>query len=453
VRQIVRENLFADAEALTLMTVWIVCTGEVLPIDPGNQRPLRAGMLCSELRNRGHEVVWWASTFSHATKQLRYTRNTAVAVNPGMRLKLLHGRAYGTNVSWRRLENHFEVSRQFRREAGHEPPPDVILCAWPTIELGLECVRYGRMHEVPVVLDVRDLWPDIFLDAAPRSLRHLAKFALAPYFRAARTAFRGCTAIVASSETYLKWGLVNASRARTDADAVFELGYQEPSFPPAELEDANESLRLLGIDETRAICWFLGTFGDTYDLQPVLGAARILHATADSKVQIVLSGDGDRRAHWENLARGLDNVIFTGWLNGPRIASMMKIARVGLAAYRKDAPQSLPNKIFEYMAAGIPILSCLSGECVDFLRVHDCGLSYEPGDVRTLLAGLQALTLEEDYRKRLGANALTAFRQHYSAHKLYGRMAGHLERFSDASRPMAEVLAGRMPAPPVAANS
>jgi glycosyltransferase involved in cell wall biosynthesis len=416
------------------MIAWIVCTGEVLPIDRGNQRPLRAGMLCSELRKRGHAVTWWASTFSHAAKQLRYSRTTAISATEGVQLNLLHGAAYRNNVSFGRLKNHFQLAREFRRETGQVPAPDVILCAWPTIELGLECVRYGQNHGVPVVLDIRDLWPDIFLDVAPRPLRSLARFALSPYFRAMRAALRGCTAIVGSSEAYLKWGLENGRRARTEADAVFELGYQEPAFSECELREASESLRSLGVDETRTICWFLGTFGDTYDLQPVLDAARILNVTANSKIQIVLSGAGDRRKHWENQSRGLNNVIFTGWLNGPGIASMMKMARVGLAAYRKNAPQSLPNKLFEYMAAGIPIVSSLSGECVDFLRAHDCGLSYKSGDVSTLLASLHVLTSNEDYRQRLGANAHRAFRRHYSASQLYGRMARHLEQVSAASR-------------------
>ena len=415
------------------MTAWIVCTGEVLPIDPGNQRPLRAGMLCSELRNRGHQVTWWASTFSHATKQLRYPRTTAVVVKPGMQLNLLHGRSYRTNVSFRRLENHFEVARDLRRRAENVPAPDVILCAWPTIELGVECVRYGLRHGVPVALDIRDLWPDMFLDAAPRPLRSLARFALSPYFRASREAFQGCSAIIGSSEEYLKWGLDNARRARSESDAVFELGYQEPAYRESELQDASESLRSLGVDATRSICWFLGTFGDTYDLRPVLASARTLQAAGNRSVQFVLSGDGDRRKHWQNRARGLDNVIFTGWLNGSGIASMMKMAKVGLAAYRKGAPQSLPNKIFEYMAAGIPILSSLSGECVDFLRAHDCGLSYTPGDGSALLAYLHVLTSNESYRQGLGANALKAFRKYYSAPELYGRMAGHLERLTVAA--------------------
>ena len=320
--------------------------------------------------------------------------------------------------------------------------PDVILCAWPTIELGLESVRYGKARGVPVVLDIRDLWPDLFLDAAPRLLRPLARMALHPYFVATRVAFANCSALIGVSEGYLKWGLRKAGRDKTDSDAVFELGYQQPEFSESELVGAKDSLLRFGVDETRTICWFLGTFGDTYDLRPVIDGARTLKATGNSAVQIVLSGDGDRRRYWEGIASGLDNVIFTGWLSGPQIQSMMRMASVGIAAYKKDAPQGLPNKLFEYMAAGIPILSCLSGECTTFLRANSCGLSYEAGNAESYLAGLTALTANKDYRRQLGHNALCAFNQRYSAPMLYGQLVDHLELIAGVrnNTPTAAVL-------------
>jgi glycosyltransferase involved in cell wall biosynthesis len=191
-----------------------------------------------------------------------------------------------------------------------------------------------------------------------------------------------------------------------------------------------EHLRALGVNESRFPCWFLGSFGDTYDLDSVILAARELKARGMMKYQFVLSGEGEKRAHYERLARGLDNVVFTGWLNADQIACMMRLARVGLAAYRKGAPQGLPNKIFEYMAAGLPVLSSLTGECGRFLEANGCGVSYTPGDVGSLLDALLALATDEDRRLRLGANALRVFKSRYSASILYPQLVEHLERIA-----------------------
>ena len=69
------------------------------------------------------------------------------------------------------------------------PRPDLILCSYPTIELSVEAVRYGRTHGIPVVLDVRDLWPDIVLDLLPTILRSPGRVALTRLFRAKGYAF------------------------------------------------------------------------------------------------------------------------------------------------------------------------------------------------------------------------------------------------------------------------
>ena len=136
----------------------------------------------------------------------------------------------------------------------------------------------------------------------------------------------------------------------------------------------------------------MGSFGDTYDLELIIGGARQLQAQGINDCQFVLSGDGERGAHLKKLAEGLNNVVFTGWLNESQIAGMMKMAHIGLAAYRQGAPQGLPNKIFEYMAAGLPILSSLTGECEQFLGANRCGVSYSAGSSESFIAAFSALT-------------------------------------------------------------
>jgi glycosyltransferase involved in cell wall biosynthesis len=313
------------------------------------------------------------------------------------------------------------------RECDSEPKPDLIFCCWPTIELGFAAVRYACRRSVPVVLDVRDLWPDVYLAVAPRPLQPLARALLAPYLHMTRSAFRRSSAIVGISEGYLEWGLAHAGRPRGPWDAVFPLGYREPDLSRPPAPEQQEQLRSLGVDESRLLCWFLGSFGDTYDLESVILAARELKSRGLGKYQFVLSGVGGNRAHCERLASGLDNVVFTGWLNEGQITCMMRMARFGIAAYRAGAPQGLPNKIFEYMAAGLPILSSLTGECQEFLEANACGVFYRPGDAGSLVTALLALTTSENRRMQLGANALGAFRSRYSASILYPQLVDHLE--------------------------
>ena len=53
------------------MNVWTICAGEPLPTDENQPRPMRMSMLTRTLRKRGHDVLWWTSSFNHSAKRQR----------------------------------------------------------------------------------------------------------------------------------------------------------------------------------------------------------------------------------------------------------------------------------------------------------------------------------------------------------------------------------------------
>src|ERR1039458_7871780 len=176
------------------MRVWTICVSEPLPVDEGRQRPMRAGMLVGALATKQHQVTWWTSAFNHSNKRHRTPNSTALTSSEGIRSILLRGVGYTRNIGVPRLVNHYQVAREFDRLCEAEIKPDLIFCCWPTIELGFAAVHYACRHSVPIVLDVRDLWPDIYADIMPGPLRPFGRAVLAPYFHMTRSAFRRCTA-------------------------------------------------------------------------------------------------------------------------------------------------------------------------------------------------------------------------------------------------------------------
>ena len=129
-----------------------------------------------------------------------------------------------------------------------------------------------------------------------------------------------------------------------------------------------------------------------------------------------------------NKSKKLDNVVFLGWVAPITLNVIMRISSIGLVSYAKDAPQSLPNKPFEYFSGGLPVVSSLHGELEQILSKNNCGLTYEAGDVQSLSDAILYLLKNPEKRVQMGKNARYLFEEKYSAEKIYPTMADYIEK-------------------------
>lgn len=415
------------------MHVWLIQTGEPLPTDPGSPRLLRTGLLAAALVQRGHRVTWWATTFRHATKTQRSDSDTAVSVTPEYRLLLLHSPGYSSNISLRRFIDHRILGRNFRRWARRESPPDLIHCGFPTIETAYEAASYAKEHGLPCVIDARDMWPDIYVDAAPRVLKPVVRAVLGADFRMTRAAFSRASAVTAHAPGFVDWALRYAGRDRTSLDRDFPFAYpvEAPAREALAAADRYWSDHGLGRSADEFIICFFGTFAARreVDLETVILAARQLREQLP-QVKFVLCGAGPASAHYRSLASGLSNVLLPGWVDFPQIWTLMRRSQVGLLPYlpSKDFLASMPNKSIEYLSAGLPILSSLSGGYLEsVLRDGECGIFYAGQKPQSLSCAVSELTSDHATLQRRRAAAASLFEQRYRQDVVYDEMVDHLE--------------------------
>ena len=409
------------------MNIWLLQIGEPLPIDGSGARLYRIGILAEYLAEGGHNVVWWCSTFDHFKKRQRFFKDTTVEVNDNLSLKLLHSPGYRRNVSLWRVMNHLRIARKFSKFAEQEQKPDIILSSFPTIEMSCRAVSYGIAEGVPVIIDARDMWPDIFLNLAPPWCRRIVKPVLGSAYAKTKRAFRDATAITGMTPAFVEWGLRYAGRRKTPLDRDFPFGYRMKVPDRKALEAAEALWRGLGVEKGSGysyICFF-GTFGRQFDLETVIEAAKILEEEA-SPFRFVLCGSGDRLEYFKRLAEGSKTVIFTGWIDEAEIWSLMRISAAGIAPYysTEDFRLSIPNKIVEYLSAGLPVLSSLEGSVSDLLKEHGCGLFYN--GVQDFIEKLRYVSENDTARKKMSDNALALFNERFTAEKVYGEMIEYL---------------------------
>jgi len=406
------------------LNIWLIASGE--PLEYFGERPHRVGMLSRVLRDRGHDVAWWTTTFDHQHKKYFFNSTSNAKTQCGVNMVFLHsGTPYFKNISYARIKNHLEVANEFRSISNSCQVPNVIFCAYPTIDLAYEATKFAVKNNVPIVIDIRDLWPRIFLNPFPKIFHPIVSIFLFKYNNKAKYVFENCTSIIAVSEKYLNYGLYLGKRAKSKIDLVYPLAFHRNTLDGSLELSLRDKYKKFGLDVEKTIVWFVGTFGQTYDLTTVIKAAKKMQN--QNNVQFVFTGDGEMFKDWALLAEGSLNTLFTGWVNAENLAYLSSVADIGLLAYKKNAPQGLPNKIFEYLSAGIPILSSLEGESKFLLKEREVGLSYEAGNVDSFIQKLKEYIDDSELMNKTSRKCTALYEKSYSTQNVYGDLATYLE--------------------------
>ncbi len=414
------------------MKFWIVEISDFLPGLDGGNRLYRAGMLAEALVKRGHKVLWWTSSFNHQLRKQRFYESTTVNLKENYRLRLLYGPGYRRSISLGRIKHNRVTAKEFARETENIPAverPDLIYACLPTLEVSEKAVFYGSRHAIPVVVDIRDPWPEIYLSLFPPVIKPLCRIFLGSEFDRARRILSRAGSITAVSETNLEWGIRIARREAGRYDKWFPLGFphRTQENTAEDEEGAGKIKREYGIERDSLVITYVGSFSPTCNFKTVMEAARRFAQKGESRVKFIMAGNGAQENFLRAQAKKNPNVVIAGWCERPKIDKILSMSSVGLAPYVSGAPQTLPNKPFEYMAAGLPILSSLEGECRRLIETESIGAHYISGSSADLFKKITWFFDHPAETKQMGINARKLLESKFSADIIYPQMADHLE--------------------------
>ena len=139
---------------------------------------------------------------------------------------------------------------------------------------------------------------------------------------------------------------------------------------------------------------FVGTHGIANGLDSVLDAARELNIRKRSDIKFLLIGEGKLKQSLVDRAasEGLTNIIFHDPVEKSKLAGLMSSADVGLQILA-NVPVfyygTSPNKFFDYISAGLPVLNNYPGWLSDLIEENDCGFSVPPENAAAFADALE----------------------------------------------------------------
>lgn len=278
----------------------------------------------------------------------------------------------------------------------------------------------------PFVFEVRDLWPEL-----PRALGLRNPLLLGGMSLLEFLGYRSADACIALSP-----GIVEGIRARSTERlpvAMIPNGSDLEVFHPAK----RAKLALPGIGPDDFVAGFTGAHGLANGLDALLAVAAELKLRGDRRVKLVFIGDGKEKARLAARAAelGLDNCLFFPPVPKADLGAITASLDCGLMVL-KDIPAfyrgTSPNKFFDYVAAGIPVINNYPGWLAGLIETNRCGLVVPPGDPAAFADALQRLAADPAACRAMGAAARALAEKEFARPLLAERFIATLEAQAEA---------------------
>ena len=409
------------------LVVWILQTGEPLPTDKGILRPMRAINLTNKLIEKGHKVILWSSSFNHQIKEHRSKDYKELKVNENLEIRLIPSCGYKKNISIKRLIDHAQLGYNLKKTLKKEKnKPDIAFLGFPPIEINFVMSNWLSRNKIPFLVDVKDLWPDAFIENLLGWKKRVLKIFLFFYYFATNKIYNQATGITTITDKFLK-NIENFSQRKTNKFNKVYPTVSDLTVKNYDLNSIENWWNDIGVyDDNIFKVVYVGNLSSNIDLLEIKKAAQSFKKK-DIKIQFIICGSGDYLQIFKDMMHGLDNVIFPGRVNKEQVSVLAKRSNAWLIPYfnKENFQLGLPNKTFDALYFGIPLLSSLEGEVKNLIIKNEIGMFYDK--INTLEKCLIQLHSDPKLQTLMSINAKNLYKLEFEFNMIYDELVSHLE--------------------------
>jgi glycosyltransferase involved in cell wall biosynthesis len=372
--------------------------------------------LARALVARGHRVVVITGTRSHLfTRPPEVSKQFTLETIDGITYCWVDGPGYERAISLGRIINMAAFAlRLLRLPVARLPRPDAILVSSPSLFPLPVAARWARRFGARFAFEVRDIWPLTLRELGGLSTRHplvlLMQWLEDFGYRSADVV----VSVLPAAADHMRSRGMDPAKFHYLPNGIELDGRRQGATPEVVRAAIKPGAFTVG---------FVGTLGRANVLETLIDAAKLVEPDG---VQVVVVGHGPERD--QLMARGADasNIVFVGPIPKDDVAAALALFDACYVGYRRSSLYRFgvsPNKLYDYMAAGRPVLFAADAANQP-VREAECGRTVPPEDPHALADAIRSLAAApSDERARLGANARTYVAEHHDYTRLADRLA------------------------------
>ena len=302
---------------------------------------------------------------------------------------------------------------------------DALVVTSPPLFVGITAYILSKVKRIPLIFEVRDLWPESAIDTGVISNPTLIKFS----YKFEKFIYRNAKLInvltPAFRQALIKKGIPKEKIIYIPNAADFSLAEKvAQNFDPMAFRKEK------GIGD-KFVITYIGAHGIANHLIQLIDAAEKLK---DTNVLIQLIGQGPTKNMLieEVTKRNLNNVLFVGFVDKETAFKYILASDLGAAVLKKvDTFKTIySNKTFDYMSCKKPILLAIDGVSRELIEEAQCGVFAEPENADDIAKKIRSYLRGEHNMSEQGLNGYKHAKEHFDRDKLALKYLNEIKRIA-----------------------